>query len=82
MIEGKVKTMYRDNEIIKDIEQGLYWYKQGGLTIEYCTRRAIANIEQGTSVIDDIDTRIKEQNRLYKYYFYRMHKAIIYLEKQ
>lgn len=73
--------MYRDNEIIKDIEQTLYWYRKGILTIEYCTRRTIANIEQGTQTINDIDIRIKEQNKLYKYFFYRMHKAIIFLEK-
>ena len=74
--------MYKDNEIINDIEKTLYWYRKGSLTIEYCTKRTIANIEQGTKDIDDIDIRMKEQNRLYKYFFYRMHKAIICLEKQ
>ena len=70
------------DRIITEIDIAIGLYNRGLISVEYCTRRATAAIEQGTEDIPDINTRIKAQNALYKRFFYKMHKTIIRTERR
>ena len=70
------------DKVINEIDIAIKLYDRGLISIEYCTRRATAAIEQGTEVIADINTRIKAQNELYKRFFYKMHKTIVRMERR
>lgn len=63
------------------IDDTIHQYTQGRFSVSDTIAIVEKYIYRNTWHIYDIDKRIKTQNRLYKYFFSNMHKAINYMER-
>ena len=70
-------------EDIKMIISGIInLYLTGLYTVSDCLKRIEKTIQEKTAYTLDINSRIEQQNQLYKYAMFHMHKAIIRLERR
>ena len=72
--------MYCDD--IKPILTGyIKLYLTGLYSVSWCMKQIDDTIQSKTEHITDIDSRIKQQNALYRFILDKLHKAIVKMDK-
>lgn len=65
-----------NTNIFAAIDNGIKVYNRSLLTINECISRLQFIINSYCESIQDPDIRIKTENKLYKYAFYKLHKVL------